>query len=436
MKIAGLGVVLRKIEKFVTKRDLQYFLLFLLALALFTKTTIGPWNDRSRIATVESLVERGTFIIDNSIYSWTGDKIYVNGHFYSDKPPVLSFLAAGPYFLMSKLGLTFYNNEGVVYYLLTLICVGIPAALTVHFFHKSLKLVRVRRDIDQKLTIAFGFCTLFLPWSTTFNNHVPATALCFISFYFLLKNRIQASWKTTFLAGFLAALGATIDIVAGSLFFVAFLICLVWNRSKMSNVAAFLVGGLLPFLLHCALNIQITGGILPAQFVPEYFEYPGSPWSRENLSGYLSHPNLQSLLNYAAHSLFGSSGFFSYNPVLLFYFPALPLALRRLRKEGVMILLVTAIVLGFYILKTDNYGGWSYSIRWWIPLIPFFLFFSSFYWERQKSLRIFYVALVVSLVISAIGIINPWTNMGLGPVPVVNNIRSLLAGDTPHTLIL
>ena len=482
---------IKKIIKFIKERDLQYFLLFLLIFAIITKSSIGPWNDRSRMATIDSLVERGTFVIDNSVYVWTGDKIYVNGHFYSDKPPVLSFLAAGPYFLMKSVGLTFQNNEGLVYYLLTLICVGIPAAITVHFFYKSLKLIGLKESIRSKLTIALGAGTLLLPWGTVFNNHVPATALCFTSFYFLLKSKFQANKKmkkqvaigiiigilvpllflyyspptassqlgfslfilalgviiielwmlvggiavsfvltpraiNIFLAGFLVSLGATIDIITGGVFFVLFLAYILWIRLKRNSVIIFLIAASLPFLLHCILNIQITGGIVPAQIVPKYFVYPGSPWSTQNLSGFLSHPDLTSLLTYAFHSTFGYSGFFSYSPVLLIFFFALPQIRHKLKKEGVIIALATIILLGFYILKTDNYGGWSYSIRWWVPLIPFLLFFGSLYLQKQKSYKIFYLLLAISVVISAIGVINPWTNMGLGPIPIVNNLISLM----------
>jgi len=422
-------VYIKKVIKFIKEKDLQYFLLFLIIFAVLTKSSIDPWNGRSRMATIDSLVERGTFVIDNSVYVWTGDKAYINGHFYSDKPPVLSFLAAGPYFLMKSAGLTFQNNEGLVYYLLTLIFVGIPAAITVCVFNKSLKLIGLEKSVRLRLTIALGAGTLLLPWATVFNNHVPAMALCFTSFYLILKSKFQFNKKNIFLAGFLVSLGATIDIITGGIFFVLFLIYILWNRFEIRSVIflidIFLIGALLPFWLHCVLNIQITGGILPAQFVPEYFVYPGSPWSTQNLSGFLSHPDLTSLLTYAFHSTFGYSGFFSYSPVLLIFFFALPQIRHKLKKEGVIITLATIILLGFYILKTDNYGGWSYSIRWWIPLIPFLLFFGSLYLQKQKSYKIFYLLLAISVVISAIGVINPWTNMGLGPIPIVNNLKQL-----------
>src|SRR5689334_2873895 len=73
----------------------------------------GGWNDGSRLAAVESLVERGTLAIDDSVFvtpprelvergtppyspdtagnvTGTYDRLYINGHFYSDKPAVIT----------------------------------------------------------------------------------------------------------------------------------------------------------------------------------------------------------------------------------------------------------------------------------------------------------------------------------------------------------
>ena len=81
----------------------------------------GGWNDGSRLATVESLVDHRTLAIDRSIFvqvpsrgestapppyppdepdllaEGTRDKLLINGRFYSDKSPVPAFLMAGVY---------------------------------------------------------------------------------------------------------------------------------------------------------------------------------------------------------------------------------------------------------------------------------------------------------------------------------------------------
>src|SRR5438105_13069285 len=79
----------------------------------------GSWNDGSRLATVEALVDRHTLAIDDSIFVrvpqpasegqvgpypstenhlvlyGTQDKLLIDGHFYSDKSPVPAVLLAG-----------------------------------------------------------------------------------------------------------------------------------------------------------------------------------------------------------------------------------------------------------------------------------------------------------------------------------------------------
>src|SRR5690349_20027514 len=85
--------------------------------AVTARPYAGAWNDGSRLATVESLVDRHTFAIDDSIYLTpsaaarppydpssalvarygTLDKLRIDGRWYSDKSPVPAVLMAGPY---------------------------------------------------------------------------------------------------------------------------------------------------------------------------------------------------------------------------------------------------------------------------------------------------------------------------------------------------
>ena len=59
------------------------------------------------MATVQTLVEQGTFIIDHTEFNRTGDKVFINEHFYSDKTPLLSVAAAGAYAILhNAFGLT------------------------------------------------------------------------------------------------------------------------------------------------------------------------------------------------------------------------------------------------------------------------------------------------------------------------------------------
>src|SRR5580698_4109265 len=100
-----------------TRRDLILVAALAFAVAaLSAKPYAAGWNDGSRLASVESLVDRGTLVVDDSIFikapvepcpyshadgvSWqfgARDKLLINGHYYSDKSPVPAFGMAAVY---------------------------------------------------------------------------------------------------------------------------------------------------------------------------------------------------------------------------------------------------------------------------------------------------------------------------------------------------
>src|ERR1700730_2130982 len=66
--------------------------------AMSARNYAGSWNDRSRLATVECLVDYHALAIDRSIFTPdTSDKLFIDGRFYSDKGPVPALLLAGGY---------------------------------------------------------------------------------------------------------------------------------------------------------------------------------------------------------------------------------------------------------------------------------------------------------------------------------------------------
>jgi predicted nucleic-acid-binding protein len=79
------------------------FVVFMLIWTLLTKVHTHSWQEESRMATVQTLVEQGTFIIDHTEFNRTGDKVFLNEHFYSDKTPLLSVAAAGAYSILHDL---------------------------------------------------------------------------------------------------------------------------------------------------------------------------------------------------------------------------------------------------------------------------------------------------------------------------------------------
>lgn len=100
----------------------------LVVAAIGARPYAGGWNDGSRLAAVESLIDRGTLAIDESVFCGTPqrlieaghlpyfaddpalipfgtkDKLFIRGQFHSDKPPFVSILMAGAYQPLLSLG--------------------------------------------------------------------------------------------------------------------------------------------------------------------------------------------------------------------------------------------------------------------------------------------------------------------------------------------
>ncbi|MGV2340183.1 MAG UNVERIFIED_CONTAM: hypothetical protein LVR18_41410 [Planctomycetaceae bacterium] len=171
-------------------------LLILAAVALMTAAVLqaAPLqsaNDRSRWATVWSLVERGTWQIDEIDLQpgWTTiDKVrYRTGaaepwHFYSSKPPFLSVLAAGLYATeKATLGWGLLEHTAAVTRLLLLFINVIPFAAALTALAATLRRVGVSSAVRCLIITAAGFGSMLNPYLVTLNNHTPAAACAMLT---------------------------------------------------------------------------------------------------------------------------------------------------------------------------------------------------------------------------------------------------------------
>ncbi len=191
------------------------------------------------------------------------------------------------------------------------------------------------------------------------------------------------------------------------------------------------MGLTLPLLLHAFLNIPITGDLKPGSAHPEYFKWEGSPWGAEKeITEIEFNRDLLFILEYSFHSLFGYRGLFLYSPILLFSLPMLTKAIKsknqKFRNEIFMIAVSCFIIIFFYATLFSNYGGWCYGMRFFIPFTPLIFFISAIYICESPSrllLNIFYVYLSISLIISFIGVYNPWSE---GDFSLLTNLSQIL----------
>ncbi|MBI5650124.1 MAG: hypothetical protein HZC40_06730 [Chloroflexi bacterium] len=356
---------------------------FLLCLAS-VKTKPESWNDIARVASIESLVERGTWAIDESAWvDRTADKVFLGGKFYSDKLPLLSIIGAGVYaMLRNTFGASLAPDcARCAYAPLVLILVSLPVALTLWLFFDFAARQNVPVWAATLGTSALGTGPMLLPYALVLNHHVPAASALFASFYFLWRGLSSPHGQTRkfapLAAGFFAALAISFDIPSGIIAASLFGIALARYRI---DAIYFALGGALPFALTALLDYQIAGTIIPAYLIPEGYAYPGSEFPAI-IGGNAGTPD--DYAAYAFRMFLGGKGLFAYNPLLLFAFVgAMRVAFtceNLLRIEGAWIALGFSALCLYLALGTGNFGGNAYGERWFIPAIPVlfaFIFFA------------------------------------------------------------
>jgi hypothetical protein len=405
----------------------QLPILLLLIAAGTTHCVPYNWNDESRMATIQSLVESRTLAIDQSAFSDTGDKVFVNGHFYSDKPPVPALIGAAIYAPLYAAGLRLHKGYTAAYYLITLMTVSMAWVFGTLALYSALRFTGLEPQRRTLCALALGLGSLFLTWSSTFNNHAIAAGCLSIGFMYLLRGRFEGGARNFALSGLFMAIAAASDVPT-SVFYLLFAGYVIISKELRRHFAFFVLPILATLIPTALVDLAIHGSVMPVQIYRQYFEYPGSPWiGSDELSGMKVH-HMGFILHYAFRSLFGPAGFVLYNP---FIFVALFGCWRVLKRheqfwpECLCVLAGSLILCCYYWLTTSNYGGRSYSIRWFVPTLPL-LFFFLYPYALSMNLRrrqAFIAILAVSTVISLVGVLNPWSVLAQSDIAFVENIR-------------
>jgi len=411
------------------KKGLIIFISFLLLFALVTHKYPLGWNDSARLATIESLVDEGTFVIDNSGFlNQTGDKYFYRGHFYSDKPASLQIYSAPIYYAMRSAGIGFWTHPRLSHYLIVFLTIGIISALGLVYLQKSLQTMGVDGRWSALLTLIAGTGTLILPYSGVYNNHVVSGALLMMAFYHLL--RIGEGARYAILAGFLLSLAGSTDIT--TFIFIPFAL-IVFHKRPHSLKLAFLLSTVPVILIYLLINLHISGSPLPPALNTELWDFPGSSFGKDDLSGHARHDDLQDLGIYAFHMILGRRGLFSHTPILLFSLYALLKIFRgKSRYIGYYLYITlasTAFILSFIFMST-NYSGGAFGVRWFATLmllgiLPISEMTKTI--ERSKEMRTTFILLAAaSILISMVGTINPYGSVADASKGLIVHVHILM----------
>jgi hypothetical protein len=367
----------------------------------------GAWNDGSRLATVESLVDRGTLAIDDSVFvagpptgpyrgvalqRGTLDKMFIDGHYYSDKSPVPALLLAALYWALQLLcGLQVGLHPELFCYILTVFSSGLAYVVAVGCVFQFSKPLQLALGWRLLLCASFALASVAVVYAQHVNNHALLLGVAAAIVLLLAHPPETAAWWRPLPIGALVGLGYSIDLGAGPPLVACAGLLVVWQSGSRLAACGLFALGVLPWLLiHHAVNFAVGGTLGPANAVPEYFNWPGCPFHGANMTGSWQHASPFHFLVYALDLLLGKRGFIGHNLPLFLLLPAAILLLKKPGRQGPLLAFAAAWAGGTWLLyaaTSHNYSGANCSIRWFVPLLAPAYYALALVLERYPEYR-------------------------------------------------
>jgi hypothetical protein len=227
--------------------------------------------------------------------------------------------------------------------------------------------------------VSFALATVALPYVRHVNNHilllaVGAAVVLNVAWLAERKRSGTTPWLRVLALGSLAGLGYAIDLGAGPVLLVCTLALVAYRSRSLGAVTAFLLAALPWLALHHAVNYAVGGTFQPANAVAEYLQWPGSPFTAQNMTGGWKHPHVGRFLTYSAALLVGKQGFLGHNLPLFLAVAGLVMLLRQRTAEFPELLFAACWLGGtwlMYAANSNNYSGLCCSIRWFVPVLAF-----------------------------------------------------------------
>ena len=361
-------------------------------------------NTGSRYATIESLVDYGTYNIDASRYLFTPDKVKARDHFVSSKPPLLPTYGAGVYWLLKRItGWNILDNESIVVWTVGVFTGWLSHLVFLLYFYKLCKLLLVRQLAILVTLGAACFAYLGVAYATAINNHSVGAAFAVAGFYHAFKAKHGLGGKLEWVfAGLALGILPAIDLSSLALtgLIGLYLGTKSWRYAFLLYLPAALPGLVTqPLLAHAA-----TGTWIPAYADASLMTYKGSYFGgrRAGIDALFEPKSV-----YAFNVLVGHHGVFSMTPIFNF---GLFEIVRRLWKrekfvpETIVFTICFTVVTAFYIIRTHNYGGWCVGMRWLVPVMPWLLVMFGLWLDRATINTFKWVLVVAAFAVSAFNV--------------------------------
>lgn len=401
--------------------------------AYFINTRPG-WNVNSQFALANAIAERGTLQIDgyhDHRAMATGDKAYFEGHYYSDKSPVLAFMGAPWAWLHRQasqiLDRTF--SYGRARYWVTLMTVGLSAGLFAFLLTVALAGRGIQPNAAGCIAFLWIAATPLLGYSVLFMNYLPACLFILAGFMLIdpvWRRSESVRWPRMLGGGFLIGLACwtlnTVGIVA-----VVLTIGLIlhpwwiqWNDDKrwrrlFRALWPWALGGILGASGYVIYSFVIFGHLTSP------YRYEVDPLFQTEMAKGLMGATIPRLDVAFLTTFHPFQGLFLWFPWALIAFLGCLAALakgdRALRLEAAAAILIFALFLAYNSAYYMWWGGWAYAPRNLLPALALMPlgFVLVFKWARGKKLHylIWGIGLAGALVNSAAVAVDPQVPPGL-----------------------
>ena len=408
-------------------------------------------NERERLATIQAIVEHRSLVItDSTFFPSTSAKRPDAAHraarqVRSTQPPVLAAILAGPYWLMHRLGLTFSANQALAAYLLTLLGVTLPVCGAAAVIYRLGRLLELDRPWRMGLAFVCIFASGLISYATVLNSHAPAAALLMAAtaaiFHGAMTRHQHRGVAWVGVAGFLAALGAVIDL--GALVYLVLLplvvLALRWTiAAKLVALACYIVGAAPPVALHAALTVPVTGDLRPGMLTENVSRVVVHSAPKAAIDDTDDDEQPDALAVALVRAVDGAAGAHG----LLSHFPALCLGLAGIwavlrghwpvatKALATVTIVGAAAVVGIYAAAGADWDQPMFAARWFIVFTPLLMFWAGAWLRRGHKAWAWTAAACVvgfSVMAGLAGAAAPFTRAAAGQYTLAAAVRDIFA---------
>jgi hypothetical protein len=348
------------------------------------------FHDGTRLAAIESVGIRGTLSIDESPFAqpmppWpaptpyprnnpylsqgTFDKYKVDGRFYSHHPP-LSLIAFGAVYRgWLALGGPDPKSEPHRFVTwLTLIHSVVPFAISLILMGAVIQRSRLSVWDQSLILLLIGGGTMALAYTRHVNSHILLLPL-FAAITWLM-GASASRWRALGLGSCLGAI-YSLDAALGP----ATAICLFgWCVGKRDwRALLWLMVAAIPWVVaHHAIVYHLTGAFGSPAMNPKFWDYEGSHFDIETLTGSGFKHDTLGAIAYAWDLHFAGQGFLIHNPMMLVavLVGLITACLLKAERTWLIWLIGWFVICQVpYVLLSNNFSGGCLSIRWYLPLL-------------------------------------------------------------------